>query len=150
MKNMKQILASIILGLTATVSLAQGKPISIDGLSIVNLKEQGQASSVTLRVPYPGPIFGAICGIRFLTSTRVPYELNINPFIVRSKTTGLPLLFPSESRGIRELLLPYDSTDNYYVEEIVIETKDGSSLKRAVEKIVGQKNTIYVTSTTCQ
>lgn len=149
MKNFKTILAFICLSIQPGLSFAQGKRISFDGLSIVNLKDQGQSSSIKLFISYPGPNISQICGIRFLASNRVPYGLNVNPFNVRSLITGLPLLPPNEYRGIRELLLPHETHDTY-IDEIVIETKDGSSLKRAVEEIVGHKDTIYVTSTTCQ
>ena len=148
------VLAFIVCSMTAEGAAKNGGHYSkrLDPVQMIDLKVN--SSKITVTVSYPGSTSN-ICGVRFLISPQVDIlRINMSKVIsnltLSSKNTSLPLMFGhSSDRQILEYILPDEVLNNFFEDQIVIETKDGSSLKSLLEKALENQGTIYATTTTC-
>ncbi|WP_409478392.1 hypothetical protein [Pseudobdellovibrio sp. HCB154] len=148
---MKEYAVATLIFLGGSGIIAQAAPTQDVLLSNVNTASlQIEDSEIGLSVSYPGPSISGICGVEIRADNdnrHIPIKNFLDAVEIRSRfEQGL------KPKDINSTTIDIDlkHLDMGFGVWFTVKTKDGSSLKEAIERTLGENRTVIALATTCK
>ncbi len=138
---MKQLILTTIfsMGITANAD------VHLDPTTVFNLNDD--SSSVQIMVAYPGKRSSGLCDIEIRSDRFTPVSLS-----KLLEKVNLTYAFHKEEKAVKSIghnVLRIHLMPGTYIDGFEIATKDGSSLRKTIEDVLGTERSVVAIARTC-